>query len=93
MIKLKRLDWGGVCSAYGKMRNAYKILVGKLEGRGQFRRYRCRWEDNIKIDFRNKGVGIMDWIRLVQDRTHWRAFVNMLMNLRAPYRTENLLSS
>jgi hypothetical protein len=37
-------------STYGAMRNAYKILVGKLEGKGPLRRPSYRWEDNIKMD-------------------------------------------
>jgi hypothetical protein len=27
----------------------------------------------------------MDWIDLAQDMDQWRALVNMVMNLRAPY--------
>jgi hypothetical protein len=40
----------------GKMRNAYKILVGKPEGKIPLGRPRCRWEDNIKIDLRETGL-------------------------------------
>jgi hypothetical protein len=36
----------------GEMRNAYKILVGKPEGKRPVRRLRHRWEDNIKMDVR-----------------------------------------
>jgi hypothetical protein len=39
------------------MRNAYTILVGKSEGNSPLRRFRCRWEDNIKIDFKRNRVG------------------------------------
>jgi hypothetical protein len=34
----------------GEMRNAYKILIGKLEGRRPLRRHIHRWEDDIIID-------------------------------------------
>jgi len=34
----------------GEMRNAYKIVVGKPEGKRPPRRPRCRWEDNIRMD-------------------------------------------
>jgi hypothetical protein len=37
----------------GEMRNLYKILVGKCEGKRPFVRPRQRWEDNIKMDFRD----------------------------------------
>jgi hypothetical protein len=36
----------------GNMRNAYKILVGKTEGKRPFRRPRHRWKDNIRLDLR-----------------------------------------
>jgi hypothetical protein len=61
-------------------RNAYRILVGKLEGKRPLRRPRRRWMDNIKIDLKDG----MDWIDLAQDRDQWRALVNTMMNLRVP---------
>jgi len=36
----------------GEMRNAFKIMVGKPEGRRPFGRPRYRWEDNIRMDLR-----------------------------------------
>jgi hypothetical protein len=33
-----------------KMRNVYKMLLGKPEGKRQFGRHICGWEDNIKRD-------------------------------------------
>jgi hypothetical protein len=36
----------------GEMSNAYNILVGRAERKRPLRRPRCRWEDNIKIDFK-----------------------------------------
>jgi hypothetical protein len=43
---------GGICSTNGEKRNAYRILVGKLEGKRPLERPRHMWEDNIKIDLR-----------------------------------------
>jgi hypothetical protein len=37
------------------MRNAYNISVGRPEGKRPFGRPRCRWEDNIRLDFRDVG--------------------------------------
>jgi hypothetical protein len=37
---------------------------------------------NIKMDLREIGCGGMDWIDLTEDRDHWRALVNTVMNLR-----------
>jgi hypothetical protein len=49
-------------------RNAYRILVRKPEGKIPLGRPRCRWEDNIEMDLRELGMGVMDWIDLAQDR-------------------------
>jgi hypothetical protein len=64
--------------------NAYRILVGKPEGKRPLGRPRRRWVDNVKIDLREIVWGSMDWIDLAQDRDQWRAFVNAVMNLRVP---------
>jgi hypothetical protein len=40
----------------GEKRNAYRILVGKPEGKRPLGRPRCRWEDNIKMDVRETGL-------------------------------------
>jgi hypothetical protein len=39
----------------GEKRNAYRVLAGKPEGKRQLGRLRCRWEDNIKMDYRVTG--------------------------------------
>jgi hypothetical protein len=66
----------------GKRKNAYRILVGKPEGKRPLGRPRCRWEDNIRIYLREIGWGGMDWIHLAQDRDQWRALVNTVMKPR-----------
>jgi hypothetical protein len=68
----------------GETRNAYRILVGKPEGKRPLARPRRRWVDNIKTDLREIGWDGMDWIDLAQDRDKWRALVNTVMNLRVP---------
>jgi hypothetical protein len=45
---------------------------------------RRRWEDDIKMDLRERGLGGIDWIDLAQDRDQWRALLNMAINLRVP---------
>jgi sugar lactone lactonase YvrE len=45
-------------------------------------RPRCRWEDNINMDLKEIERGGMDWMDVAQDGNRWRAFVNMVMNLR-----------
>jgi hypothetical protein len=68
----------------GEKRNAYKILMGKPEGKRPVGRPRRRWVDNIKMDLRDIGWGGMDWIDLAPDRDQWRVLVNTVMNLRVP---------
>jgi hypothetical protein len=48
---------GGACSTNGdeEKRNAYRILVGKSEGKRPLGRPRRRWVYNIKIDLRDMG--------------------------------------
>jgi hypothetical protein len=65
-------------------RNAYRILVGKPEGRRPLGRPRRRCVDNIKIDLRETGWDGVDWINLAQDRDQWRALVKTVMNIRVP---------
>jgi hypothetical protein len=66
------------------MRDAYKILAGRTEGRKPLGRHKRRWEDNIRMDLRELGWEGVDWIRLGQDRDQWRAVVNTVMNIRVP---------
>jgi hypothetical protein len=68
----------------GKKRNAYRILVGKPEGKRPLGRPRRRWGDNIKMDLREIGWNGVEWIDMVQDRDQWRALVNTVLNLRVP---------
>jgi len=42
------------------------------------------WEDNIKMDLQKMVCGVMDWIKLAQDRDRWRALVSTVTNLRVP---------
>jgi hypothetical protein len=46
------MRWAGHVERMGK-RNAYKILVGKPEGKRPLERPRCKWEDNIKMDLKD----------------------------------------
>jgi hypothetical protein len=59
-----------------EMRNAYKILVGKPEGKKQLGRPRGRWQDNIRVDLREMRWGSVDWINLAKDRDQWQALMN-----------------
>jgi hypothetical protein len=63
MIKSRRMRWAGHVARMGEKRNAYRILVGKPEGKRPPGRPRRRWVDNIKMDLRE--IGLMVWIGLI----------------------------
>jgi len=65
-------------------RGVYRVLVGKLEGKGPKGRPRRRWVDDIRLDLQEVGCGYMDWVGLAQDRDRWRTLVSAVMNLRVP---------
>jgi hypothetical protein len=75
---------GRACSTNGETRNAYRILVGKPEGKRTLERPRRRWVNSIKIDLREVEWDGMDLVDLAQDRDQWRALVNTVMNLQVP---------
>jgi hypothetical protein len=68
----------------GEGRGVYRVLVGRPKGKRPLGRPGRRWEDNIKLDLGEIGIDGTNWIRLVQDRVQWRAFVNTVVNLRVP---------
>ncbi|KAJ4448011.1 hypothetical protein ANN_10021 [Periplaneta americana] len=59
----------------GESRNAYRVLVGRPEGKRSLGRPRRRWEDNIEMDLREVRYDDRDWIDLAQDRDLWLAYV------------------
>jgi hypothetical protein len=67
----------------GEGRAAYRILVGRPEGRRPLERPRRRWEDNIKMDLQEVewGMGLID---MGQGRDRFLAVVNAVMNVRVP---------
>jgi hypothetical protein len=66
----------------GEEIKVHKVLVGKPEGRRPLGTPRRRWEDGVRMDLGEIGLGGVDWIRLAQDRDRWRAVVGAVMNLR-----------
>jgi hypothetical protein len=84
MIKSRRMRWAGPGARMEDKRNAYRLLLEYTEGKRPLGKPRSTWADNIKMDLREIGWDSGDWIDLAQDRDHWRALVNTVMNLRAP---------
>jgi hypothetical protein len=67
----------------GEKRNAYRILVGKPEGKSPLGRPGRR-QNNMKTDLREIWRGDMDWIDPAQDWDQWRTLVNTMTNLLVP---------
>jgi hypothetical protein len=81
-VESRRMRWAGYAARMGEERKVYKVLMGKPEGKRPLGRPRRRWEDGIRMDLREIGLGNVDWIRLAEDRDRWRSVVSAVMNLR-----------
>jgi len=67
----------------GRIRNAYKILVRKCEGKRPLGN-RSRCEDNIRMHLKEMGWEGVEWMHLARDKDQWWALVNMVMCVRVP---------
>jgi hypothetical protein len=68
IIKSRRMRWAGYVARLEEKRIAYRLLVGKPEGKRPLGRPRRRWVDNIRMDLGEVEWGDVDWIDLAQDR-------------------------
>ena len=93
MIISRRIRWAEHVARIMERRGAYRVLVGKPEGKRPLGRSRHVWENNIKIYLQEVGCGGMDRIELAENRNGWRALVNSVINLRVPYNAGNFLTS
>jgi hypothetical protein len=60
------MRWAGHVARVGEERKVYKVLVGKPEGKRPLGIPRRRWEDGIRMDLRETGLGVwivFDWLR------------------------------
>jgi hypothetical protein len=75
------MTWEGHVARTGEKMNAYRLFVGKPEGKRSLGRPRRRCVDSIRMDLGEVGWGDVDWIELAKDRKRWRAVVNSVLNL------------
>jgi hypothetical protein len=68
IIKSRRMRWVAYVARMGGKRKMYRLSVGKPEGKRTLGRTRCKWVDNIRMDFGEVGWVDVDWIRLAQDK-------------------------
>jgi hypothetical protein len=82
ILKPGRMTWAAHVARIGKNGNAYRIFVGRPEGKIALGRPRRRWVDNIRMELGEVRWGDVDCIGLAQDRNRWRALVKSVFNLR-----------
>jgi hypothetical protein len=75
---------GMECDTHGREEVCIRILLGNPEGKRPFGRHRRRCENNIRMNLREMGWGVMDWIDLAQNRDQWWAPANTVIKLRVP---------
>ena len=80
----RRLRRAGHVTRMEEGRSAFKILTGKLTGKRPLVRPRRRWEDNVRMDFKEIGINTRNWIDSFLDGDNWRVLVNRTLNLRVP---------
>ena len=82
VIKSRRLRWTGHVARMKEGRSAFKILTGKPTRKIPFGKPRRRWEDNIRMDLKEIGINMRNWVYSAQDRHYWRALVKVALNFR-----------
>jgi hypothetical protein len=66
-VKSRRMRWAVHVARMGEEKKVYKVLVGMPEGKRPLGRPRRRWEDGIRMDLREIGLGVwigFDWLRI-----------------------------
>jgi hypothetical protein len=84
IMKPKKMRWAVHVARMREKRNAYRLFLGKPQGKRPLGRPRCRWLDSIGMDLLEVGWSDVEWIGIAQDRDKWKALVNAAMNLRVP---------
>ena len=65
-------------------RSVFKILTGEPTGKRPLGKPRRRWEDSIRIDFKEINITTSNWVDSAQARDYWKALVNAALNLLIP---------
>ena len=63
-------------------RSAFKLLTDTTTGKRPLGSPRRRWENNIRMDLKEKVINARNWVDSAQDKNYLRALVNATLNLR-----------
>jgi hypothetical protein len=80
-IRSRRMRWVGHVARMGEGRNVYRVLVGKPKGKNHLKNQGIDGRMGSKWTLGRLVGGAVEWIHLAQDRDHWQALVNVVMNL------------
>ena len=83
VIESRRLRWAGH-EARMEGRNAFTILTGIPKGKRPLARPRRRWENNIRMNFKEIVINKRNWVDSTQGRNYKTALANAALNLRVP---------
>ena len=75
---------GRSCIQNERSWSSFKILTGKPRGKIPLGRPRHRFVDTIRIDLKEIGINMRNWVDPTHDRDYWRTLVNTASNLRVP---------
>jgi len=76
------MRWAGYVARMGVMRNVCSILIGKSEEKRPLGRPMRRWQDHIRMNFKEIIFEVVGWMHLAQDRDQWWDLVNTVVNFR-----------
>jgi hypothetical protein len=62
VIKSRIMSLAGHVARMGEERDIYRVLGGRPEGRRPVGRPKRGWEDNTKMDFREIGIDVSNWL-------------------------------
>ena len=78
------MRWAGHVPRMEEGRKTFKILVGKPTEMRPLGRPRRRWGDNIRMDRKETGINMRNWVDSAQDRDYRRDRLNVALNLLVP---------
>ena len=84
VIKCRRLRWARRVARMEQGRRVFKILTDTHARKRPLVRSRRRWEGDIRMDLKEIGINLRNWVDSAQDRNYWRALVNVGLNLWVP---------